>query len=155
MNEQEQREAEEASLQAAATPAEEDLEFKLNRLDTMMAARRKDPVAERRYELLRDEVVGYLREHGPRYYLDSAGFKHYAWAVIPEKVIINVGKMMEAVENGELDPAILADCAPRKANTEAFRRACQLERLTQAQIVEFTTVEEATGHVKVSTPELG
>ena len=152
---QDQEREEQDRLQAIATPAEDDLEFKLARLDMMMAARRKDPALERRYEVLRDEVVAYLREHGPRYYLDSEGFKHYAWAVVPEKVIINVGKMVEAVEAGELDPGVLAECAPRKANAEAFRRACQLERLTQAQIVDFTKVEEATGHVKTSAPELG
>ena len=153
--EREQRDAEVAALRATATPAGADLETALARLQDMIVIRRKDPKLEAEYEALRDEVVKYLRENGPRYYLDGDGCKRYAFAVIPEKTVVNVDALESMVQAGELSPYVLEQIAPRKANIEAFRRACQTERLTDEQIVAATSSLPGTGFVKVSDPSDG
>ena len=153
MNEQEEREAEVAALRATAKPATTDLERDLARLQDMIAARRKNPELEREYEQLRDQVVKYLKTDGPRYYLDGDGNKRYAFAVSPERTVVDVDALQAMVDAGELDAGVLEEVAPRKANVEAFRRACQTERLTDEQIVASTSSLPLTGFVSYSGPD--
>jgi len=147
--------AREAELKAQAIRAPEDVEDALADLQEMQMARRPDPAKTAEYEALRDKMVAYLRLHGPRYYLDKDGFKHYAFATIPEQTVIKVGVLQDAVDRGELPASVLAEVAPRKGDLEAFRRAVRAGRIPEDLFVEATELVEKTGHVNYSDPELG
>lgn len=139
-------------MQAAAEKAPPDMEALIRRLDNLAAARRPDPALEREYEHLRDLLTKILAKEGPRYYLDSAGVKRYAFAVVPEPVEINLPKLIAMAKAGQISDELLEKLAPRKVDKDAYRRAGNTGKLTKAQVAATSKFVKGTGHVKFSDP---
>jgi hypothetical protein len=140
-------------LEETASAASADLEDKLSQLKTLTEARRKDPQVERQYLAIRDGIVRILQEHGPRYFLDSFGRKHYAYAISPEPLIVDVAVLEAMVEAGELSEEVLDEVAPRKVVAEAFKRACNAGRITDAQLLDSAHKEKGTAYVGYADPD--
>ena len=141
-------------IEAQAEPAGNDLEAKLNLLKRMADARRKDPVMERRYERLRNSMAKYLDENGPRYFLDGDGTKQYAYAVVPEPLVVDVDELIALYNEGEITLETLDEAAPRKASAEGFKRvAHHKDKLSDAQLLRVSHVQRGTPHVRYMDPE--
>lgn len=152
MNDDEERLHQLAEMQNSAVQADVDLEAALARLKEMADQRRADPAQDRIYEQLRDEVVKILAGSGPRYFLDENGFKHYAYSVVPEPLVINVTRLVDMVRRGELPEEVLDAVTVRKIVPDAFRRAILTKRITPEQLIKVGRKKKGTGHVKFSDP---
>jgi hypothetical protein len=153
MSEQQQEWDREAlELQANATEASADLDAKLARLQAMTLARQQVGKDKPIYEQLRDDVVAELEELGAVYYLDEAGWKHFATAVVPQPLEIDLEVLQHFVDIGELDQEVLDEVTVTKVVAEPFRRAVAAGRITSAQLVACTKLKRGTGHVAFSDP---
>ena len=139
-------------IELAAHLAEGDLEEMLVQLDELAERRRKDPVVEARYEELRDLCAKAILREGPRYYLDARGVKRYAFAVQPEPVEIDVGRLMDFYADGSLPVEVLNKIAPRKVDKDAYRRAAAKGELTKEQIAATARIRKGTPHVRFADP---
>jgi hypothetical protein len=142
-------------MEKAATMADQELQDDLLELSDMADRRRPDPVLEADYKNLRNKLVPLLKASGPKYYLDTKGFKHYASVVQPEPVKVSLEKLEAMYTRGELDLDVLDLVAPRRSNTEAFRLACLQGRFTDAQVLDAVETTAGTAHVRFSQPTLG
>lgn len=138
---------------ATATPADEDLEDKLARLEAMVLARREDPALKREYEALRDELAALLKEHGPRFLIGADGTKEYAYPVAPEIIVPDLGVLAGMAKRGEIDDETWESIAPRKVDKDALRSAIAAKRLTNAQVVAAVKFKPGTAYVKFAKPE--
>jgi hypothetical protein len=131
---------------------EMDIQTKLARLDELAELRRKDPRIEKEYELLRNELVSYLNEAGPVYYLDNNHAKRFAWPVQPEKLIVDVEKLVEMADAGEID-VDLDKVAPRRVDTEELKAAVAKKKIPPREFLKMARLEPGTGHVRFSDPQ--
>ena len=147
-----EKKAEALAIEAKAAAAEGDLELMLVTLDDMAERRRKDPIAEKRYEELREACSKIILAEGPRYYIDSVGVKRYAYAVQPEPVEIDLDVLVKFYQEGRILPGDFEDLCPRKVDKEVFRRLASRGVLDKEMVAKAATVIKGTPHVRFVDP---
>lgn len=141
--------SEKEKIEATAILAERDIEERLDQLRELADARRKDPVREKTYTELRDELSTYLHKNGPRYFRDEFGDKYYAWSVNPEPLVVDVKRLEELVARGELPMAVLDKVTERKVIAEEFRKACSTGEIDSNQLLYTSHLGRATPFVQI------
>lgn len=142
----------EAMREAATELQAPDIQDKLARLDELAGLRRKNPRIEAEYESLRDELAEYLHDTGPVYYLDRDHAKRYAWPVEPESLIVDIAKLIELYEAGDIDVDI-DRVAPRKVNNEELKKAVAKKKIPPREFLKIARLEKGTAHVRFSDPQ--
>jgi microcystin degradation protein MlrC len=141
-----------AIREEAAELADTDIAARLNRLDELAAARRKNPAIEREYETLRAEMSAWLKEAGPVIYLDAHGNKRIAYRVAPTGVEVNVEELVKAVEAGEAK-VDLDVVAPRRVNAEELKKAVATKRIPPKVFLKMAKLQDKTPHVRFTDPD--
>jgi hypothetical protein len=135
-------------IRDAATPADLDLLDRIVELQSLAAARRPDKAREERYEALREQVTAELVEGGPRWYLDEAGNKRFAYAVSPEQVEADIEELVELAAAGKL-PALNVDKVfPRKLDAAELRRALSKNAIPGPVVAKHIHITPKTGYTK-------
>lgn len=151
MSEDYDPEKEEREIKESAQPAG-DIEEKL---DHVKHAANMARAWKAEYEKLRDGVVADLKE-GPRYFISTDdGAKWYAVKQQSEPVEVDMEKLMELVESGEISQEVLEEIAPRKVNKSAFTRACSTKRVSSAQLAYVGYVKETAPYVRFHCYDAG
>lgn len=147
-----ERETKLEEVKAQAYLADQSTEDQLYELAQLMAARRKDPTIESRYEVLRNTLAAQILEEGPRYFVDDDGHKRYAWAVQPEPIQIDMSELTELFESGKLTYEQYEEAAPRKADKTAIRRFVANQTIETEDLIKIASLSKGTAFVRISDP---
>ena len=130
-----------------AQPAPNDLETMLEEYEQLVQAAREPADNKARREELKALIVSRLKDEGPRYYLDESGAKRYAWETTPETVNLDVSKVVEYDENGEIQLGLIDKIAPRQLSREGLRSAISSGALTPEQVKEAVSITPQTPRI--------
>lgn len=138
-----------------ATQAGEDLEEMVLRLEEMKTRYSEPAEHKKKREELRNDVAKILEAEGPRYFLDHDGNKRFVWVTVPETVNLDIDRLIEMDENGDVPYDLLDKVAPRKVDRAGLSSAIASGALTSEQVKEIATVVHQTPRVYTKSAESG
>lgn len=104
----------------------------------------KDAKAER--EKLRDALLQDFA--GSRYFVDSEGYKRYAFRVDPEPIEVDV-KLLASYVSAE----VLDEVTERTLVTDKFKKAVETERIPAEVFVKVARKVPRKGHLRFGDPQ--